>query len=55
MEKQLDSTIGKLRTKQATIDMFNKTIQTRLVEGSSSKLTASNRLDIYEMEMNFYV
>lgn len=54
-EKELDETIGKLKEKQETIDILNKTIQTRLVEASANKFTASNRMDVYEVEMNYYI
>ena len=53
----MDETIGKLKAKQDTIDMLNRTIQTRLIEGSSpnAKIDLTNRIDVYEVEMNYYV
>jgi hypothetical protein len=54
-ESKLEDTIGKLQTKQETLDILNRTIQTRLVEASRTKLASSQRLDVYELEINFYI
>ena len=55
VSNKLDETIGRLKSKQETIDLLNKTIQTRLVDSHSPKITTSNRFDVYDLEMNFYV
>jgi hypothetical protein len=58
VERQLDSTIDKLKNKQQTIDILNKTIHTRLVDAASAiggPRNYASREDTYEVEMNFYV
>lgn len=58
VEAKLDSTIDKLKSKQQTIEILNKTIQTRLVDVASVAAAPRGyitREDTYDLEMNFYV
>ena len=50
VQKKLDETIGKLRSKQQTIQILNKTIQTKLhevVAESNKSPKYTNRMDAY--------